>query len=637
MDPFEQAGYVSIVVWTGIYLPISCYGIHKLRRKHNQTCQSKRNLSMTFVVVSTCLFHICVERVLWILYAAGIYESKILELMSYSLYPIVSFAVMCALLWRFWIIHFDIHFVAVSANKKWRSIINNEAIEHDWYLQNRAKWGNRKFIGCNVLLPLYAFCAIMGITARWLIFSYSTRPAAWTSITYIGIALIPYSAIIYLWCKTPDFDDAYGIRAATKAIFIVLAIKFLTIIVVSICAETLIMNANENENQDEDLLILLLAKSHVIAFCDFMIILSLCFAKYIKPASALCFCPCDSRRTIVKQLDLFRAMTAHSSCVSDSEDVSKSCGSPRAALADPAKQKARTERAKLRAIQFKTISKRTRHFDAFMTHLGKEYSMEGLLAVVEFTQYQTYAIKEFKDYLSTKNVIGYTQEIVELPPDIPQSLIVYGPLKQKSKSPSSSRKKTMADIQCNNVEIQIELASPAPSSVSVTTSTSRTGSTLVKNGNTLTVDVTSTIRNRNGSGWNTPKHARSPQLSPGAMYRLPPCSEFRGLCADLRPFQTKASKLYEKYIAPGSDYEINISYGLRKAFTQMLGDDEVWSTLFKESGKNRDKLRNEKIIAERLDRILKLFAKCTKAMIKLTNQSFTRFKRAYAPNLKEYM
>merc|ERR1712130_714230 len=114
-------------------------------------------------------------------------------------------------------------------------------------------------------------------------------------------------------------------------------------------------------------------------------------------------------------------------------------------------------------------------------------------------------------------------------------------------------------------------------------------------------------------------------------------NQSKGLYADLRPFQTKATRLYEKYIAPGSKYEINISYGMRNAFTRMLGDEKIWSTLFVQSGRNRNKLRNEKIISDNLHRILKLFKESIDAMIKLCAQSFTRFKREYAANLEKYM
>ncbi len=76
-------------------------------------------------------------------------------------------------------------------------------------------------------------------------------------------------------------------------------------------------------------------------------------------------------------------------------------------------------------------------FHTFMAHLATEFSMECLLAIVEFTEYTEYCIENFKDYLSSKH--DYKSQLVKLPCDIPQSLIVYGSKTHRSQSVNNLR------------------------------------------------------------------------------------------------------------------------------------------------------------------------------------------------------
>merc|ERR1712130_590886 len=93
-------------------------------------------------------------------------------------------------------------------------------------------------------------------------------------------------------------------------------------------------------------------------------------------------------------------------------------------------------------------------------HLGREYSMEGLLAIVEFTQYQSYAVSNFSDYLSAK--YDYKANIVELPPDIPKSLIVYGSNGKSPPSPSMVRNGNGSSPKHSGSQLQLAISTKTP-------------------------------------------------------------------------------------------------------------------------------------------------------------------------------
>ncbi len=65
-------------------------------------------------------------------------------------------------------------------------------------------------------------------------------------------------------------------------------------------------------------------------------------------------------------------------------------------------------------------------FSLFMHHLCKEFAMECLLSVIEFTQFRE-LLSADKEYMSTSPIIeGKRKEMVVLPPSIIQSHIVFG-------------------------------------------------------------------------------------------------------------------------------------------------------------------------------------------------------------------
>jgi len=292
----------------------------------------------------------------------------------------------------------------------------------------------------------------------------------------------------------------------------------------------------------------------------------------------------------------------------------------------------KTRSKRLKSLQFRTIMNNSRHFHAFMAHLGREYSMEGLLAIVEFTQYQSYAVANFADYLSSK--YDYKADIVELPPDIPKSLIVYGSNGKSPPSPCVVRIQGMPSV-LGPVCVPRMQSTPNTPNAAITPSEQRYNYKNTGNLHSVSLNLSPCVPSPIGmSSFGNQKGGESPAMN---HQRRQSPKRSKGLYADLMPFQTKATLLYEKYIAPGSEFEINISYGLRSAFTKMLADDKIWCTVFEQSGRNRNKLRNEKIISENLHRILKLFKESVDAMIKLCAQSFGRFKREYAANLEKYM
>merc|ERR1712083_1099790 len=74
----------------------------------------------------------------------------------------------------------------------------------------------------------------------------------------------------------------------------------------------------------------------------------------------------------------------------------------------------------------------------------------------------------------------------------------------------------------------------------------------------------------------------------------------------------KMYALYDKYIRQGSDYEINISGGLRGQYNNMLGDKRKWIT--------------ERCREMEIEALADMFDKCIEINLGLMGHSFVRFK-----------
>ena len=180
-------------------------------------------------------------------------------------------------------------------------------------------------------------------------------------------------------------------------------------------------------------------------------------------------------------------------------------------------------------ISLEEIFRNNDLFNLYMQHLIKEFSMECLLSLVEFTQYKQHAIQIF---MIDDN--EFQQDIsFDFPADVPLSDIVYGDI-------SGVKSEAMLRIESNS-----------------------TGNASVS----------------------APLEVNNMEI-----------------------FKNKAHELYLKYVAMGSEFEINVSYRTR------LGMDKIFG--------NYDKL----MVLEMSEmEMVKVFDKCIEEMTKLLISSRHRF------------
>ena len=132
---------------------------------------------------------------------------------------------------RIWLISYDLQYLHSSKNQQWKTVIDESYAERDWYLRNRGKWGNRKYI-VRLGFVYYIITSTVVFTTNWT--------QAQLGLDQVDVLVIqalcycvPLSIPIYLYLKTPrNLQDQFLFHFEFKWSFIVLIIG---ICIASVC------------------------------------------------------------------------------------------------------------------------------------------------------------------------------------------------------------------------------------------------------------------------------------------------------------------------------------------------------------------------------------------------------------------
>ena len=127
---------------------------------------------------------------------------------------------------RLWLISFDLHYLNSSKNEQWKSQIDASFADKDWYLRNRTKWGNKRFVFRRAAAY---FVTAATITATNDTVSKTVAPELVFLSTMIDslLFLVPLFFIVYSYWKCPkQLDDQFLYHFEFKTTTIVFVATF---------------------------------------------------------------------------------------------------------------------------------------------------------------------------------------------------------------------------------------------------------------------------------------------------------------------------------------------------------------------------------------------------------------------------
>eukprot|EP01084_Bolivina_argentea_P306071 528814_1 len=262
---------------------------------------------------------------------------------------------------------------------KWQRMIDNDYALHtnNWYFNNIHKYGDIKFIS-KLFAVFHSFGLLITLTCVPL---YKLVHPVFVSGMFSLI--IAAGFYVFIYCKTPPFNDGYWIHWESQ-----MHSKLSLVLIIGICIVT-ILNMILHDRLLFNLIITMVINSFLFA--------SNCISTFV----------------IISKNHKFHGSMRTLSI--DSNSVSQ-CNLITVTMPHPTFHKTDSMKQRSRKITLQMILENKRTIHSFMNHLSREFSMECLLAFVEFSQYQ--------DYANHRLEASVRRTKVQFPSNIPVSSIV---------------------------------------------------------------------------------------------------------------------------------------------------------------------------------------------------------------------
>eukprot|EP01084_Bolivina_argentea_P252271 423405_1 len=148
---------------------------------------------------------------------------------QYILLHMTSMAMVYILVYRTWMVYYDIKWNLALEDEQWQSQINTNTLKPSWYIKNRQTFRNATYVSIILFIPWFLICSIGIISV--LLTGKKTSISLFCHATNL---LIPIILLTILTCKMPTYNDYYKLRQETKLLSILSIICFIGVIFLGI-------------------------------------------------------------------------------------------------------------------------------------------------------------------------------------------------------------------------------------------------------------------------------------------------------------------------------------------------------------------------------------------------------------------
>ena len=343
----------------------------------------------------------------------------------------LAYFVLYSFVWRFWCISYDIKWTKYIINNQWKIIINPEhtANEHNkalqkinWYLNHKQTFGNHKWVKWRLLIVavISSMAYIVGETLGASIFASLQDPIL-TQVLSSWPYTLPLIFLSIIYCKTPSILDNFYVQTEMKYIFILLCIDYTAFYGVRI----FVVLFGNMLNQEVTTVLFAVAYHFVIGaqFASVMISTAWVNAKVTKIINNEAY---KIQELMLQQDESTISMLPGHKPRAENVSI-YSALSVNLLEIEPRQQPRFTDTKRAEKLMKQNLDELLAHpfgFESFMQHLSREFSMENLLSLVEFLQFQKYVAEEIGYYDKDDAEKILCDELV-LSKEVPLSGIVY--------------------------------------------------------------------------------------------------------------------------------------------------------------------------------------------------------------------
>ena len=366
---------------------------------------------------------------------------------------IAEFLLYSTWVWRFYLLMYDISWITAAKNDHWQNIINptyKDSIA-SWFISNKKKWGNTKWTFFHLFVPLLIIGTLlqdMSLILSLLKVDQGNTTRDLLNIMDYIIGCVPLILLIIIYCKIPSFQDKFFIHQELKNILIAISVQYIAFFgTVSIR----------------------LTKPNSLSWVLTYFVSILC--EFAAMGFATIWVATKVESIIHSQLYHIRKFESKSNKEYVSIDSPRNNNftstvpehaSSSILLANNHGHKGTESKLSLNRYQYtlEQLLQNEQAFPLFMVQLSHEFSQEILLSFIEMIQYQQLIAQYINinnlnlDHLSiNQSQYGYNYanreyyETIKFPPNVPKSIIIYGPYRRNSHSLIED-----FDIYCNEHE-----------------------------------------------------------------------------------------------------------------------------------------------------------------------------------------
>ena len=316
---------------------------------------------------------------------------------------------------RFFLLSYDLNLTNVLINYSWQSVLNptdsNKNIKLDWYLQNKSKYNNFKWIS-KVLVPfliLTIFIDFMDTKLIAICLKYSHNTYQIINIVNIINILPSWIILFIIYYTIPTINDNFYISWELKYIIILIIVQLIGYSGVVLMSKIYSIKYNILSITVETV------ENILTKLCDvFLILISTYFVN--KKVSYLI----QNNKYKTKRLNINNNNDDHVYLsIDNNSDISIN-------LIENKVSKIKHAETTIEFVKFLSVKD---YFQCFADHIIKDLAINTLLAFIEIIQFQQYAQKHAIHDDNDDDDCKYDDEslfqTIKLYPGITKSQIVY--------------------------------------------------------------------------------------------------------------------------------------------------------------------------------------------------------------------
>lgn len=427
-----------------IFLPICIYHCYKFNQNIEDIIIQKRYGKVSVYEAISSILKLAINGIIFLFLGIDPNPHNLLKCVAAGISNCCSICLHYCLFWRFYLLYFDIQCNIISINGKWQQLIDpnhRDSSDNNYFIKYKSTRGNYHWFKTRIILPLLIIsCAFQISCCIYVGIVYDNQ----YNNEYLEIAFLlnsplyiwPVIALIYIWFRTPKLEDQFFISQELNKL-----VKIVIIFFIFWITSHILLALPSFDNDPIANLWIFWIQTAITHCCVFLTVLISTFwvnKQILSTRSRMTLSSTNSELVPTVNKQSISNMLTKRNTISQIMNRVFTISSANGYDGDDANSPSNHDHDNnyLTSIQDETghlrltaILSHNKGFELFMRHLSTEFSLENLLSLVEFLQFQEMMYQciinndQFNDFLDMNQTLWFQK--ISLPTNVPKSYLIY--------------------------------------------------------------------------------------------------------------------------------------------------------------------------------------------------------------------